>query len=72
MSFVYPFIILMIVDDMSTVNYFKEPGKSFSGAFSRLAEITPIDMTILSAGFVGTIVSGFVIKYLRKNGYQMF
>lgn len=72
MAVIYPFIVLIIVDDISTVEYFKSPGDAFSTAFSRLAEITFADIAILLAGFIGTIVSGFVIKYLRKSGYQMF
>ncbi|PAV28747.1 hypothetical protein CIL05_15830 [Virgibacillus profundi] len=72
MSFIYPFIVLIIVDDISTVEYFKNPGNAFSTAFSKLMEITPVDITILLSGFAGTIVSGIVIKLLRKSGYRMF
>ncbi|WP_164668263.1 YuiB family protein [Virgibacillus doumboii] len=72
MAFIYPFIILMIVDDISTLEYFNDPGGSFSTAFSKLIDITVVDISILTAGFIGTIVSGFVIKFLRKSGYQMF
>jgi len=72
MAFIYPFIVLMIVDDISTAEYFTAPGESFATAFSGLAEITIADVSILVAGFAGTIVSGFVIKFLRKSGYQMF
>lgn len=72
MSFIYPFVVLMIVDNISTLEYFSDPGGSFSTAFSRLMDVTVVDITILTAGFIGTIVSGLVIKFLRKNGYQMF
>ncbi|GGB36699.1 hypothetical protein F3157_03250 [Virgibacillus dakarensis] len=72
MSFIYPIIVLIIVDDIPTTNYFKDPGASFQTAFTNLVHITPVDITILAAGLVGTIVSGFVIKFLRKSGYQMF
>lgn len=72
MSFIYPIIVLLIVDNISTMEYFKNPGQAFSTAFSNLIKITPVDMIILSSGLAGTIVSGFVIKYLRKSGYQMF
>lgn len=72
MSFIYPFIVLIIVDGISTAEYFKHPGAAFQTAFTRLIHLTPVDITILVSGFIGTIVSGFVIKFLRKSGYQMF
>ncbi|HLR52647.1 MAG TPA: YuiB family protein [Candidatus Avamphibacillus sp.] len=72
MSIIYPLIVLMIVDNLSTVEYFKNPGASFATAFDNLMNVTPVDIIILLAGFAGTIVSGFVIKFLRKSGYQMF
>ncbi len=72
MAFIYPVIVLMIVDDMSSLEYFKDPGGSFSIAFSKLMDITAADISILGAGFLGTIVSGIVIRFLRKSGYQMF
>ena len=31
-----------------------------------------VDIVILASGLVGAIISGFVIKILRKQGYQMF
>ena len=32
----------------------------------------PSNISLLSMGFVGAVVSGVVIKMLRQNGYQMF
>lgn len=72
MSFVYPIIILLIVDDLSKVEYIKRPIYAITTAFSNLMNITLVDVIILASGFVGTIVSGIVIKFLRKSGYQMF
>ncbi|HLR81201.1 MAG TPA: YuiB family protein [Bacillota bacterium] len=72
MAIIYPFIVVLIVNDASFVDYFTSPMVSFSSAFKRFAGITVVDILILSAGFFGTIVSGYVIKYLRKSGYQMF
>ncbi len=72
MAFLYPLIVLMIVDKISTLEYFKDPAASFKIAFDNLMHITPVDIIILFSGFAGTIVSGLVIKYLRKSGYQMF
>lgn len=72
MAFIYPFIVLLIVGGISITEYFKSPVASFSLAFEKLLIITPVDMIILSSGLIGTIVCGFVIKFLRKSGYQMF
>lgn len=72
MACIYPLIVLAIVDDISTWSYFTDFTGSFSIAFTKLMEITPVDIIILSSGFLGTIVSGIVIKLLRKSGYQMF
>ncbi|GAB4072767.1 YuiB family protein [Barrientosiimonas marina] len=72
MAIIYPIIIVMIVDGMPTTDYFTAPQESFTTAFTRLTEVTAADITILGAGFAGTIISGIIIKLLRKNGYQMF
>ena len=72
MSFVYPVIILLIVDNISTLEYFKNPIAAVKIGFSELIQITFIDVIAFGSGFVGTIVAGIVIKLLRKSGYQMF
>ena len=72
MAFLYPIIVILIVDNIPFTDYFKSPIQSLQTTFSDLLKITYQDGLILLAGFVGTIVSGFVIKYLRKQGYQMF
>lgn len=72
MSFVYPIIVLLIVDDISKIEYIKHPIHALSTAFTNLMQITIVDIIILLSGFIGTIVSGIVIKILRKSGYQMF
>lgn len=72
MAYIYPFIVLIIVDKMATVEYFKRPGSAFSEAFTNVAKLAPVDIIILFSGFVGVIVSGLVIRFLRKSGYQMF
>lgn len=63
---------LLILEDMSFLTYFTNPIKAFYTVFIKLLHITPVDIIILSAGLAGTIVSGIVIKILRRNGYQMF
>jgi len=72
MAFLYPFIVLIIIDGIPITEYFTAPSVAFSTAFSMLAKITLVDWIILLSGFIGTIVSGFVIKFLRKSGYRMF
>lgn len=72
MAILYPFIVIIIIDDISVTKYFTAPSEAFSAAFAILAKITVVDWVILLSGFAGTIVSGIVIKFLRKSGYQMF
>ncbi|MGP4061422.1 YuiB family protein [Halobacillus litoralis] len=72
MSFVYPVIVLFIVDSFSWTKYFTEPSSSFSTVFEQLMNLQVVDIIILASGFAGTIVAGIIIRLLRKNGYQMF
>lgn len=72
MSVIYPVIVLLIVGNVGFTSYFTSPIVSFKSTFSRLVSITPIDIIILTSGFVGTILAGVVVKMLRKRGYQMF
>lgn len=72
MAFVYPVIVMLIISDHSFTQFFTSPGAAFSDVGSKLTTITIVDIIILSSGFIGTIVSGIVIKMLRKTGYQMF
>lgn len=64
--------MIIMVDNISTIEYFIHPSDAFSAAYARLAGLKFFDYVVFIAGFAGTIVSGFVIKFLRKNGYQMF
>lgn len=72
MTFVYPFIVLLIVGDSKFSQYFTEPGNAFSSTFNKFTTIQVYDVIILLAGLAGAIVSGIVIKILRRSGYQMF
>lgn len=72
MSFVYPIIVLLIVDKIDKIDYIKRPIYAISTAMSNLLSINIHEAIVLTAGFIGTIVSGFVIRYLRRSGYQMF
>lgn len=72
MTFIYPFIVLLIVGDSKFLQYFTEPINAFSTTFNQFSTIEVYDVIILLSGLAGAIVSGVVIKMLRKSGYQMF
>ncbi|WP_368652460.1 YuiB family protein [Ornithinibacillus sp. 4-3] len=72
MSFIYPIIVVIIIDGISTFDYLFKPSESFSTAYDKIINLTVVDITVLLSGLVGTIVSGIVIRMLRKSGYQMF
>ncbi|MDL4842534.1 YuiB family protein [Aquibacillus rhizosphaerae] len=72
MSFVYPIVVLLIVDDFPMSEYFTNPAWAFSSFWNKFVSLNGYDIVILLFGFLGTIVSGIVIQKLRKNGYQMF
>ncbi|MUV39224.1 putative membrane protein YuiB [Lentibacillus sp. JNUCC-1] len=72
MSGLYIIIIIIMIDGVSTIEYFTNPKSTFSIAWDKLTGIGAFDYIVFLAGFIGTIVSGIVIKKLRKSGYQMF
>lgn len=72
MTFIYPFIVILIVGDSKFLQYFTEPGSAFSATFKQFSTIEIYDVIILLSGLAGAIVSGIVIKILRRSGYQMF
>ncbi|MBM7554870.1 YuiB family protein [Thalassobacillus pellis] len=72
MAFVYPAVVLLIVDDFSLGKYFTEPAWAFPRVLEMIANLKMFDILILSGGLAGTIVAGVVIRLLRKSGYQMF
>ncbi|UOQ85332.1 YuiB family protein [Gracilibacillus salinarum] len=72
MAFVFPIIVILIVDTFSFSTYFKDPGFAFSTLWHEIITLGYQDAIILSSGFIGTLTAGFVIRFLRKNGYQMF
>ncbi|GIO19247.1 putative membrane protein YuiB [Oceanobacillus oncorhynchi subsp. incaldanensis] len=72
MACLYPILMIFIIDNVSFFSYFTSPGESFSQLGERIVALTIADIVILLSGFIGTIVSGLVIRFLRKSGYQMF
>lgn len=71
-AIVYPFIVILIVDKVHMYQYFTAFHSSVSGLGHELAALKPVDITVLSSGFIGTIAAGIVIRILRIRGYQMF
>ncbi|WP_226035875.1 YuiB family protein [Aquibacillus saliphilus] len=72
MAFVYPIVIMLIVDKFPISNYFKNPGTALSTVWDNILNLNGFDIVILASGFAGTITSGIVIRILRKSGYRMF
>jgi len=68
----YPFIVIIMIDKMSTWDYFADPKSAFSELGHRLTSLAPSDITVLLMGFLGTLIAGITIKILRSRGYQMF
>lgn len=72
MAILYPFIISIVVADSTLGEYFTQPKIAVSDTFQTMTSLPVMDLLILTSGLLGAIVSGLIIKLLRKNGYQMF
>ena len=72
MAFVYPVIVLWIIGRVSLFDYISSPGESFGILWENIIGISFYDVIILGSGFIGIILAGMTIRYLRKAGYQMF
>jgi len=72
MAVLYPFIISIVVADSTLGEYFTQPRTSIPDTFQTMVSLPVMDIVILTFGFIGAIVSGVVVKMLRKSGYQMF
>lgn len=72
MAIFYPIIVILIVDKNRIFQYFSEPSSAFSSLATNIGSLGGADIIILTSGFLGALLSGFVIRFLRKNGYQMF
>lgn len=71
-AIIYPLVVLVIVSDVSIINYFLQPIASILGLVARFGELLAVDYIILSSGLIGAILSGIVIQMLRVRGYRMF
>jgi len=72
MAIVYPIVVILIIDEVDFFDYFTTPSIAFQALSDKLLSLHGADILILSSGLAGAIIAGFVIKALRKNGYQMF
>lgn len=72
MSVLYPIVALLIIDGIPMMDYITNTSESFQILGDKIMALAFADYVIMGAGFLGTIVSGIVIKILRKSGYRMF
>ncbi|MEZ7173544.1 YuiB family protein [Sporosarcina sp. OR05] len=72
MAIIYPIVVILIIDEVKVYEYFTNPGGSFGMLGDKILSLHTADIIILTSGLVGAIISGFVMKLLRKQGYQMF
>lgn len=72
MAVLYPIIISLVVSPAQMSEFFTHSGQAISETWEKMTTLPAVDIIILSAGFIGTIASGIVVKMLRKSGYQMF
>jgi hypothetical protein len=72
MAYLYPFILIIMIDNLATWDYLVRPGQAFSALGTKLLNLTSYDIILFVFGFLGTITAGYVMKLLRRNGYQMF
>ena len=72
MAIIYPIVVVFIIDEVSFLDYIFKAGTAFPALLDKLAALKLVDISILTGGFAGAIVAGFVMIYLRKAGYRMF
>ncbi|MEK5068839.1 YuiB family protein [Sporosarcina sp. FSL K6-1508] len=72
MAIIYPIVVILIIDEVKVYEYFTKPKYAFQLLGEKLLALHTADILILVSGLVGAIISGIVIKLLRKQGYQMF
>ena len=74
MAIIYPFVCIWIIGNpqVSLFDYVLSPKMAFTTLGEKLSMLPFAEIIILSSGLFGAILSGIVIRMLRKNGYQMF
>lgn len=72
MAFIYPIVVLIIVNQSPFGSYFAQPMVELQNLGQALINLKVVDHLVLAFGMIGSIVAGVVIKMLRVRGYQMF
>lgn len=72
MAIIYPIVVVLIIDEVKVYEYLTKPKYAFQLLGEKVMALHTADIVILASGLVGAIISGFVMKILRKQGYQMF
>ncbi|MEK4627521.1 MAG: YuiB family protein [Solibacillus sp.] len=72
MAVLYPIVVVFIIDEVSFLDYIFKPGTAFPALVDKVQALQLVDVLILTGGFGGAIVAGFVMIALRKQGYRMF
>ena len=72
MAIVYPIIVILIIDEVKFYEYFTKPKYAFDMLGTKLSNLMMADIVTLICGFIGAVLSGIVMRILRKQGYQMF
>ena len=70
MAIIYPIVVILIIDEVRVYEYITKLKYAFQLLGDKIMALHTADVLILASGLVGAIISGFVIKLLRKQGYQ--
>ncbi|GGG24633.1 putative membrane protein YuiB [Lysinibacillus alkalisoli] len=72
MAFLYPLIVVFIIDKVKMTDYIFKPKTAFPALWDNFISLKLADIIMLSGGLAGAIVAGIVMIILRKSGYRMF
>lgn len=72
MALVYPIIVILIVDEVSWLDYLFKPTMAWPALVEKFTALHTADIVILAGGLAGAIVSGITMRMLRAAGYRMF
>lgn len=72
MTILYPFVIILLITNNPLKELFTKPSIFIVETFQQIISLPFSEIIIFTSGLLGTIVSGIVIIFLRRSGYQMF